>query len=220
MSRSVEGSPTAKKEMRDDHLLLDVFSTILGNPSARPGPHLLSVALELQLVLPHLHQVLTLHHMPNFSDTLLSSVFSHPPTQRFQFGVVCGNLQSVVELVFPPRDVLLVVTWDANGPSAEKARQSGAPKPGQPPVQPQPKKPGCEGVRGPRSDSQVGSRDRSHWGRRRDGAQVEGGFEESPSTGADSPNRSSCEIVRTIFWAEPARMCWRRKRKSPRHSSF
>ena len=55
--------------------------------------------------------------------------------------------------------------------------------------------PGREGVHGPRSDCQVGSRDRSRWRRRRDGAQVEGGFEESPSTGADSP--------RTIFGQSP-----------------
>ena len=91
-------------------------------------------------------------------------------------------------------------------PPAEKwPRQSGAPKPGQRPATAQDSRPspGCEGVRGPRSDCQVGSRDRSRWGRGRDGAQVEGGFEESPSTGADSPNRSSCEIVRTIFGQSP-----------------
>ena len=55
--------------------------------------------------LPHLHQVLSLHHVVNFSDTLLSSVLSHPPTWRLQLRVVRGNLQSVLELALPPRDI-------------------------------------------------------------------------------------------------------------------
>ena len=91
--------------LHDLHLLHDVFSTFLGHPSARLGPHLVSVSLELLLVPPHLHRVLSLHHVENFSDTLLSSVLSHPPTWRFQLRFVCGNLQSVLELAFPPRDI-------------------------------------------------------------------------------------------------------------------
>ena len=92
--------------LHDKHLLHAVFSTLLGHPSARPGLHLLSVALELLLLLPpHLHRVLFLHHVVNFSDTLLSSVLSHPSTWRVQLRVVCGNLQSVLEVAFPPRDV-------------------------------------------------------------------------------------------------------------------
>ena len=57
--------------LHDQHLLHHVFSTLLGHPSARPGPHLLPVALELLLVPPHLHRLLSLHHVVNFSDTLV-----------------------------------------------------------------------------------------------------------------------------------------------------
>ena len=60
--------------LHDQHLLRCVSSTLLGHPSARPEPHPVSVALELLLVPTHLHQVLSLHHAANFSDTLLSSV--------------------------------------------------------------------------------------------------------------------------------------------------
>ena len=67
-------------------------------------------------------------------------------------------------------------------------RQSGAPKQGQPPVHSQPKvRPPDVKVSVPAIDRQVGSRDRSRRGTRRDGALVEGGVEESPSTSADPP---------------------------------
>ena len=49
--------------LHDQQFLHCVFSTLPGHSSARPGPHLVSLALELLLVPPHLHQVLSLHHV-------------------------------------------------------------------------------------------------------------------------------------------------------------
>ena len=58
-----------------------------------PEPHQISVVLELLLVPPHLHQVLSLHHVVNFSDTLLSSVLSLLLSWRFQLRVVQASFR-------------------------------------------------------------------------------------------------------------------------------